>query len=300
MVATRLRYKFDAPGTYYLDLNKDLSRHHRKLIRQKGITTVYGGYMVDSQGNRVDLATAPNNWVSRVAINRAFRIWKKLNAMTLQQSGGTAPKYSDFKILLTGQHLTSNTVDAVDSADQPIVGSTSDWVYSELTTQDPSEDAGGVTQTPDRFNMFITGNAHIPGGGSGDIWSRIALIKSWVDSKAIPENNSGDPDYTADHNIDPLNNLFDSSDTLDNHITSYQTQGDLAPYDYDEVQGALHASAGGNNLQRVSTAITLGSGATPVQPIHGFQAICGLVQVNVTGATAMEICLDVESETEAF
>lgn len=300
MVATRLRYKFDAPGTYYLDLNKDLSRHHRKLIRQKGITTVYGGYMVDSQGNRVDLATAPNNWVSRVAINRAFRIWKKLNAMTLQQSGGTAPKYSDFKILLTGQHLTSNTVDAVDSADQPIVGTTSDWVYSELTTQDPSEDAGGVTQTPDRFNMFITGNAHIPGVGSGDVWSRIALIKSWVDSKAIPENNSGDPDYTADHNIDPLNNLFDSSDTLDNHITSYQTQGDLAPYDYDEVQGALHASAGGNNLQRVSTAITLGSGATPVQPIHGFQAICGLVQVNVTGATAMEICLDVESETEAF
>lgn len=300
MVATRLRYKFDAPGTYYLDLNKDLSRHHRKLIRQKGITTVYGGYMVDSQGNRVDLATAPNNWVSRVAINRAFRIWKKLNAMTLQQSGGTAPKYSDFKILLTGQHLTSNTVDAVDSGDQSIVGNQNDWVYSSLTSYDPQEDAGGVTQTPDRFNMFITGNAHVQGVGSGDVWSRIALIKSWVDSKAIPENNTADPQYTSDHPTDPLNNLFDSSDTLDNHIPVYQSSGDNAPYDYDEVQGALHASAGGNNLQRVSTAITLGSGATPVQPIHGFQAICGLVQVTVTGATAMEICLDVESETEAF
>lgn len=300
MTATRLRYNFTSPGTYYLDLNKDLSRHHRKLIRQKGITTVYGGYMVDSQGNRVDCAVAPNNWVTRVAINRAFRIWKKLAAMTLQNSGGSAPKYSDFKILLTGEHLTSNTVDAVDAAGQPIVGGQSDWVYSQLTSQDPDEDAGGVTQTPDRFNMFITGNAHVPGAGSGDVWSRIALIKSWVDSKAIPENNTGDPNYTAGHNVDPLVNLFDSSDTLDNHITQYQAEGDLAPYDYDEVQGALHGSAGPSNLQRVSTAITLGSGATPVQPIHGFQAICGLVQVTVTGSTAMELVLDVESDTEGF
>ena len=259
MVATRLRYKFNAPDTYYLDLNKDLSRHHRKLIRQKGITTVYGGYMVDSDGNRVDLAVAPNNWVTRVSINRAFRIWKKLNAMTLKQSGGTAPKYSDFKVLLTGQHLGSNTADAVDAAGQPIVGTSSDWVYSQLTSYDPVESADGVTLTPDRFNMFITGNAHVAGVGGGDVWSRIALIKSWVDSKAIPENNASDPNYTPDHPTDPLNNLFDSSDTLDDHIPVYQSSGDLAPYDYDEVQGALHGSSGGNNLQRVSTAITLRS-----------------------------------------
>lgn len=300
MVATRLRYTFDSPGTYYLDLNKDLSAHHRKLVRQKGITTVYGGYMVDSQGNRVDLATAPNNWVSRVAINRAFRIWKKLQSMTLQQSGGKAPKYSDFKILLTGEHLDSNTKASVDSAGNGIVGSTFDWVYSRLTTMDPKEDAGGVQQTADRFNLFITGNAHVPGAGGGDVWSRIGLIKSWVDSRALPENNSNSPDYTADHPTDPLNNLFDASDTLDDHIATYEDEGNLAPYDYDEVMGALHPTSGGVNLQRVSTAITLGAGATPVQPIHGFQAICGLVQVSVTGATAMELVLDVESDTEGF
>lgn len=299
MAVTRLRYSFTSNGTYYIDLNKDLSAFHRKLHRQKVLTTVYGGYMIDSQANRVDLNVAPNNWVTKRAVNRGFAMWRKLAAKTLEAGGMQAPKYSDFKVLLTGGHVNSVAISAADAAGNSIVGTTFDWDYSDLTTEDPTGD-GQVTATPDRFNLFITGNAHIPGGGGDDVWSRVGLIKSWLDSRPIPDNNSPSPDYTSGNAGDPLTNLFDGSDSLDNHMVTYQGEGDNPPYDRDEILGMLNASAGQNNLQRVSTAVTTPGGTAPVQPIHGFEAVCGLIQVVVTGDTAMELVLDVESKGVSF
>jgi hypothetical protein len=299
MAVTRLRYRFTNNGTYYIDLWKDLSAFHRKLHRQKQLCTVYGGYMVDSQANRIDLNVAPNNWVTKRAVNRGFAMWRKLAAKTLEAGGMQAPKYSDFKVLLTGQHTTSAAIDAVDAGNNAIVGTTFDWDYSDLTTEDPTGN-GQPTVTPDKFNLFITGNAHVAGTGGDDTWSRIGLVKSWLDSRPIPDGNVSAPRYTADNNSDPLVNLFDSSDSLDDHMVTYQSEGDNPPYDRDEVLGALAASSGGNNLQRVSTAVTTAGGTAPVQPIHGFEAVCGLIQVVVTGDTTMELVLDVESKGVGF
>ena len=72
MAISRLRFKADNNGTYYIDLWKALSIQERKLHRQKQICTVYGGFFVDSQGNRIDINTAPMTWVTKRAVNRGF------------------------------------------------------------------------------------------------------------------------------------------------------------------------------------------------------------------------------------
>ena len=307
MVATRLRFKIaaESAGHYYIDLARELSRHHRKLHRSKLEYTVYGGYMIDnplttSQG-RIDFAVAPNTWVTKKAINRGFAMWRKQLAIALSNFDTVEKqKYSDFKILLDEGHneLGSNMLDAVDSQDNSIVGSGGKWAYSLLTSQDPSEDAvTGLANPADQFRLMVVGKDH---GGTNPDYTHISLIKSWVDSRPIPQQNSGEPDYTADHLSDPLANMFYSADTDDDVITRYEVENDLPPYDLDEPYGILqpYAFNQSNNLQRVATAIT--NPSNYICNIPGFTALNGLIKVNWQSDTAAEFVLDVESNGLKF
>lgn len=308
MVATRLRFKIAAQnaGHYYIDLARELSRHHRKLIRSKNEFTVYGGYMIDNPGGaatdqgRIDFSVAPNTWVTKKAINRGFALWRKQIAIALSNFDSVEKqKYSDFKILLDEGHdpLGTNMLSAVDSQDNSIVGNGS-WEYSLLTSQDPSEDAvTGLTNPADQFRLMVVGNSH---SGTNPDYHKIALIKSWVDSRPIPQQNSDEPDYTADHTSDPLANLFDSSDTNDDVIVRYENENDTPPYDMDEPYGMLQTYAANEhrNLQRVATSITNSSNF--ICNIPGFTALNGLIKINWQSDTAAEFVLDVESNGVKF
>ena len=80
MVVRRLRYTGRGSGTYYIDLFRDLSAHERRMIRQKQIAVVHGGVYKDTDGSIIKINTAPDNWVTKRAINRGFRAWKKMVA----------------------------------------------------------------------------------------------------------------------------------------------------------------------------------------------------------------------------
>jgi len=308
MVATRLRFKIAAEqaGHYYIDLARELSRHHRKLHRSKMEYTVYGGYMIDNPGGtpsdqgRIDFAVSPNTWVTKKAINRGFAMWRKQIAIALSNFDGVEKQvYSDYKILLDQGHdpLGSNMLNAVDAQDNSIVGNGS-WAYSLLTSQDPSEDAvTGLANPADQFRLMIVGNSH---EGNNPDYTKIALIKSWVDSRPIPQQNSDAPDYTADHTSDPLSNLFDSSDANDDVVVRYENENDAPPYDMDEPYGMLQSYVANehNNLQRVATSITNSSNF--ICNIPGFTALNGLIKVNWQSSTPAEIVLDVESNGVKF
>lgn len=297
MVATRLRFKIPAnqAGTYYLDLFRELSRHHRKMIRQKQVATVYGGYMIDNPSpgaqGRIDFAVAPDTWVTKKAINRGFAMWRKSIAVALEGFEGVEKqRYSDYKIFLDQGQLGSgsNILSAVDSNDNSIVGTGQSWDYSLLTTQDPPLD---------QFNLMIVGQAH---DGTDPNYQRISLIKSWVDSRPIPQDNADEPEYTSDHLADPLANMFDSGDSDDDIVTRYEAENDRPPYDMDEPYGMLQPYAPNvqNNLQRVATSITNQSNF--ICNIPGFTAICGLVKIDWQSDTAAEFVLDVESNGVKF
>lgn len=316
MAVTRLRfYRNPVPstdGVFYIDLARELSRFHRKLHRQKMIYTVYGGYFVDNVGEtgnegRVDFNVAPDTWYVKNSINRAFRIWKRQIAETLANFDGAArQKYSDFKVFLNADHTDSNMLSALDARGSSIVGNNSEWNYTSLFSHDFTESLAaptGVMNPPDKFEMQIVGGVHKLGAGGGDEYERISLIKSWLDSRPIPQQDSSEPDYTPDHLSDPLSNLFDTSDTDDDIAQNYELENDLPPFDPGEVFGAIHDNtATGDdfaNLQTISCGITSPGGY--ITTIPGFTATNGLIQVRWNSdAYPSEFVLDVESKGVAY
>lgn len=295
MAVTRLRFaqtgQGENNGLYYIDLARELSKVNRKLHRQKQIYTVLGGYYVDSQGSRIDFNVAPHTWVTKRAVNRGFAIWRKHVAKALEHTEGlTSGKYSDFKVYLNNNHGSGAMLAARDAHGNEITSG--EWDYSTLISDDPDSDG----RAADEFDLHIVG----PHSGNNDDWARIGLMKSWVDSRPLPETND-QPNNTANSVADPLNNLFDISDTKDDRIDLVSEEGDQRPYDEDTFFGYFSDTNSGSqqNLQRVGTAFTVAD-SVALAPVPGFQAICGLIQINVSAGTAWELVIDVESVGEAF
>ena len=288
-----MRFKGTTNGTFYIDLWKALSLQERKLHRQKQICTVYGGYFVDGDGQRIDINTAPLTWVTKRAVNRGFAMWRKMTAQALDDAGATSKsKYRDFKVFLDNQMGISPLL-PVDAGSNNLYTSTiGEWDFSTLTSADPDGPGG----TPaDQYDLMICG----PHTGADPNWTRIGLVQSWVDSRPAPQNF--DPTNIPNVN-DPLVNLFDEGDVLDDKLSIINLEGDSAPYDELTMFGMAAASGGSNNLQRQSTAQPTAN-TTLVAPIHGFQALCGLIQVQVgtDGASNdWELVLDVETKGEKF
>lgn len=309
MAATRMRFTGTGTGTYYIDLAKALSIQNRKLHRQKNIYTVYGGYFVDAaQENgtsRVDVAVAPNTWTVRRSINRAFAIWRKMIAKTISDSNGVKPgKYSDFKIFLNYGHGTT-PLTPKDANGNDLYATAPEWVYSALITEDPllQEDVGSSNPAgsnlelgqPDQFNLQIVGPTVTASPGDH---TRIGVLQSWVDSRP-QQHTSGDPILPAAASTDPLANLFDAGDVQDDRIELIDFYNDQAPYDESTMFGNAASAAPQNNLMRVSTSVS--TATQHVAPVHGFEAVCGLVQIDVVRAEGdWEIVLDVESKGVKF
>lgn len=291
----------------YLDLAKSLSLQERRLHRQKKIYTVYGGFFVDTpaSGNvsRVNINTAPNTWVARTAVNRAFRIWKKMVKHTIDHSDGAVPgKYNDFKIFLNNS-MGAGTLLPVDAAGNNLYLNAVEWDYSTLTSADPAEDAAGLALPADQFDLNLVGHSNPAGADAGNPtgWTRVGVIDSWLNSRPSPDAN--DPENipsNAPRTPDPLANLFDSGDEMDDRVTILQSEGDAPPYDEVSMFGMVSASnTADNNLQRQSVVTT--TREMPVGSVHGFQALCGLVQIDVTAAEGdWELVLDVETVGEEF
>lgn len=294
MATSRLRFRITGNGTYYIDLAKALSIQERKLHRQKQIYTVYGGYFKDQDGATLHMNTAPNTWPVKRSINRGFSLWRKMISRTLRDMEGAGTgRYNDFKIYLDNQ-MGSAPLVPVDASGNPLYtyppGNLPEWDYSTLTSEDP-DGPGGTA--PDQFTLQIVG----PHVGSDPDWLRIGLVQSWVNSRAVPD--SSQPDLPAEFPTDPLNNLFDAGDVQDDRLLILADEGDAAPYDEDTMFGNAATSGASNNLQRVSSSQT--SSSMPIVNVMGFQAICGLVQIVVTGAdTNGEIVLDVETNGVKF
>jgi len=286
MPATRMRFTGTGNSTQYIDLAKALSIQNRKLHRQKMVYTVYGGYFVDSNGSRINLNVAPNTWVVKRAINRGFAQWRKMIAKTLDNSQGLdTGKYSDFKVYLDNQ-MGNGALQPKDASGGSI--GSGEWDYATLTTEDGNA-------PPDQFELQIVG----PHTGTPGAYTRVALVQSWVDSRARPDTDDPDINFHTSSE-DPLTNLFDAADADDEKIQVITTEGDAPPYATEVMFGNAAAPGSSNNLQRVSSAVT--TSANAIMPIHGFEAICGLIQIDFGSADPLdwELVLDVEANGVKF
>ena len=297
---SRMRFVIDAPdGTSYhtIDLWKALSAQERKMFRQMQTCHIVGGLVHDSNQNAyARFNVAPDTWYTRASIRRAFRLWKKQRSMALSEAGAgiSAGKYSDFKVFLNNAHGVG-TLMPNDAQGNLIPAG--EWDYTTLVSEDkdwsdPAILANG-NMPSDTFELQIVGNTHITGTGNNqDKWSRISLIKSWIETRGGQDSN-GTPDLPPTLSSDPLANLFDEVDANDDILELVDTEGDRPPYDEDNLMGYAATQGSANNLQRMALAHT--SSSNPTVRFSGFSAICGLVQVQLTtdGGGDVEIIMDV-------
>ena len=301
---TRLRFVVtqDAgQSVYTIDLAKALSIAERKLHRQMKNYHVVGGLVHDSNQNAfVRFNTAPDTWMTRAAIKRGFRMWKKQRSQVLSEAGAgiSAGKYSDFKVYLNHQHGTTPLIPKDAGGNELHEG---EWNYTTLVNENTKWNDPGLIASDDlvkdQFELQIVGTDHVAGTGAGqDTYSRVSLIKSWVDSRAQPDV-SGEPVMPANFDTDPLTNLFNESDADDEILNLIDTEGDQTPYDESTFFGMQEVNGTGNNLQRMGMAHC--STANPTVRYSGFSAVCGLInlQVTTTGASGdVEIIMDVVTE----
>lgn len=305
MAISRQRYLFEnlAPGdhTFYIDLARSLSAQERKLFRQMREYTVRGGLLKDSnQDAVVRCNVAPDTWPVRAAIRRGFRQWNEMikHGMEGVGPGIVKPKYLDYKVFLNQGHGVSPEL-PVDAAGNTIPYG--EWVYATYHTEDvdwANYAAWTTNRDTDSFQPMIVG-PHLPGPGAGDHWTRIGLVQSWIDTRALPTGGTaGDPVLPAGIITDPLANLFDEADAADEILEDLQNENDRTPYSETNMLGIGEPYAAHANLQRVAFAATQ-SGAGQVAALNGFSALCGLVQVHITVANVtgdVELILDVDTK----
>jgi hypothetical protein len=308
MSVTRLVYEIDTGGKHFIDLAKDLSIINRKLIRQKQIFTVMGGLMKDSEGADLSFRVAPHTWTTKLAINRAFKQWRKVQSATLKQSPGLrSSKWNDFKVLLNNDHEDRYTLTPMYSTGVP--HSEGEWDYSTLTQPkliDVGGGALGFDADADQWDMHIVGS-HVGTGSETTAdgrllytnYSRIGLISSWYHSRPLPRTtdpsnvpvgaNEGQSIYT-----DPLSNLLSVNDDDNEQAEIIETENDIPPYSLQNVQGCFNGQT-----QLVSFCDNT-AGEPDVVTVPGFQAICGLIEVDVTSTDGLYLILDVQTEGERF
>lgn len=295
---TRLRFETNGPGTYYIDLARELSKVRRKLVRQGQNFAVHAGVLQDSNNNSyIRINTAPQSWVVNTALRRAKRMWDKSYRQIVREGGlgkNAYPKYWDWKVFLNDDHrqklTTASLLSVVDGAGTAFPAG--EWAYSRFVSEDvdwtPATLAGATAnRDADEFFAHIVGD-HVTQGSNPNYWDSIGIIESWKDSR--PEPQDEEPRMPDDAQSDPLTNLFDESDADDERMDRLDHDGDAPPYDVDDVPGD-----GSTLLERMAMAKT--SSANPIVHVPGFMATHGLMQVVVTqdGSSGdFSLLLDVE------
>lgn len=294
MVTLRFTPTVSNGDRLYIDLAQCLSIVNRRFTSQHKIYTVRGGAIHDSNQNAyVKFNTALNNWSTRRAIKRGKQLYDMQFEEILKMQPGLKGKYHDYKVHLIANHYVvggANNLTPVDSQEPSGAAyHLGQWNYSQYITEDIDwTNVNLLTQTNREADNFY---CHIVGDHSGTPanWNTIGLIRSWSESTGYIANSQPIIDQ-VDAIADPLANLFDEADADDEKIVLLDENGDSPPYNQQFAPGRDN-----NNLHRQAFAAT-SSGAGSISYFNGFEAICGLIEVDftVSATGVVEILLDVE------
>jgi hypothetical protein len=296
MAVTRLAFQL-SEGDNIIDLAHALSMHQRTLIRQKRKFTILGGQIVDDTQSdqtsvKVTCSTLPNTWYVRSAINRCFRAWKNQRARTLANTENAngkvvVGKFADFKILYNGATGTSyvQPIATGTAGSRPVLAA-GEWAYASVT--DETAPAAGAEK---HFQVLGTHGT-----------TRYAALHGWLQTKPLPDTEA-EPDFVdlnsdgvLDYKVDFLNNLNETDDGQPERMQLLYEDNDVAPYETRE----LYADADNSHNSQLQSMVYL-SKANPSQMLVGFEALCGLVHLNVgNGSTSPILFLDVLNTSEAF
>lgn len=283
-VISRLSFEFEGPGTRYLDIGAALSALNRKAFRQGCYYYINSVEFYDNANSMVDLHVCPDNWVTRAAYRRGKGIFDEMNDKVMRSGANVvAPKYHDFKVYMTPRHQQEgSTMPALyDINGSYRVVSPDEWAYSQITTADDDQD---TQVNADEFNLHVLG-AH---SGQSNNWVSVGLIKSYQDTRPMPQLE--EPDFISDSNLktDPLLNVFDysSEEQMNDVIDNLNDDNDTTPYDRDLYVGVgdigINTQGQGAEVDDMMHVVRLNTTAETgrVDRQGGFCAPLGLICVD--------------------
>lgn len=272
---TRLSFHCTGNQTRFIDIARALSVINRKFYRQGVYYYVNSVEIYNNSTGVVDLHTAPDNWVTKNAWNRGFRLYQKMNSMVDDVSNMGRSKYHDYKVYLSDMHRTSGVMspELCDINGQTTNMLPDDWDYSQYTSADDDQDTNA---NADEFYAHLLG----PHVGSAGAWQSIGLIASYRDSRPLPQTE--EPNLSPSVAADPLTNIFDfsSEEQLNDIIENMSNANDETPYDADIYPGQLDG-----HMQQVAR-IGTEQGVGRVGRASGFCAPFGLICVDPWGLPA--------------
>ena len=281
MAIVRLAYKLTSDRANIIDIARGLSLTERRLVHQKQVFTVMGAMISDQTSGLVKISTAPNNYYTRNAVTRGFRAWKAMRKKALESDSSlSTPKYSDFKVLLdnTNSGYYLNPYAAGD-----VAMNTAEWETSVVTAEDGSAPK----------NFMIVGRDHTA--------SRYSLAKGWLETRPVPSNAQPEQadlnaDGVEDVTVDYLATLFQDTTEQSERINLIVDENDKHPYNLGETMTtqSAYSSSQPNNLQLQFIGHT--SSSDSHYQVPGFQALCGLIRVDVSGGSDPWLILDVETK----
>jgi hypothetical protein len=279
---TRLSFEFDGGATQFIDIAMALSAINRKFYRQGVYYYVNSVEIYNNETGVVDLHTLPDNWITKNAWNRGFRLYSKMNAMVDDISEVGRPAYHDFKVYMNDLHRQTgsalpNTYTINAGAQTATVD---EWQYSIFTSAD---DDGDPVQDADEFFVHMLGG-HI---GSPTNWTSVGLIKSYAESRNTVQAQA--PAHTNIDSADPLINIFDmsSEEQMNDIIDNLTILNDSPPYNRDNYLGETVSTM--QHVARIGTEIGVGR----VGRASGFCAPMGLICVDPHGvSTAFRVVLN--------
>jgi hypothetical protein len=282
MAIVRLTYKLNA-GQNYIDLAKGMSITERRLIHQKQLFTVMGGMIVDDATNtKVKISTAPNNFYTRNAVTRGFRAWKASRAKALEASGDGASqivaKYSDFKVYLDSAGPTPY-LNPFSAGSVELTGG--EWSISTLIPEQG---------TPKSFQ--IVGNSHSA--------NRYCLALGWLETRKKLVRDPSMPDLNADGiedvEVDFLATMFQDTSEDAQRLNQIEGTNDDQPYPLTTLMTTQSAYSPTEPTNLQLQYIHHSSANELSHSVPGFQALCGLIRVDVENGTNPILCIDVETK----
>jgi hypothetical protein len=284
---TRISFEFDGGSTEFIDIAKALSIINRKFYRQGVYYYVNSVEIYNNETGVVDLHTLPDNWITKNAHQRGFKLFQKMNSLTSEAGYTMRPKYHDFKVYLSDLHRTAGSANpAMHGINATYVThQADDWEYSKFVSAD---DDGDANQEADDFYVHMIGG-HT---GSADNWTSISLIKSYSESRATVDIESPNDDNIQSD--DPLINVFDmsSEEQMNDLIDNLNTLNDNPPYDHNFYLG--ESTTNMQHVARIGTEVGVGR----VGRASGFCAPFGLICVDPHGVnTAFRVVLNLAQGT---
>ena len=286
---TQLRLSFEGSGngTKFIDIAKAASIINRKFIRQGVYFYVNSVELYNNEDAYVDLHVLPDNWITKNAHQRGFKLFQKMNALTNEAGFQMRPKYHDFKVFMSPLHQSTGSMDPSLHGinGNPVQHTADDWEYSKFVSAD---DDGDSNQQADDFYVHMIGG-HV---GSTANWTSVSLIKSYSESRTTVQIDDPNDDNTV--NDDPLVNVFDmsSEEQMNDLITNLQQDNDDPPYDYNFYIG--ESTSNMQQVARLATSAITGR----VAKASGFCVPFGLICVDPQDtATAYRVVINLAQGT---